>query len=184
MECASSRWFPGSRNMALSARPLDPSEWPIFKDLRLIALQTEPGAFCASYEASAAQSPEEWQNLIQGPGHQVFGLFDDSRLIGITGVVTAREDASGQTALLVMSFILPQYRRQGLSQRLYDVRLQWIRKHPKFKTIVVSHRESNEASRRANQRQGFKFVKRESRTWPDGRTEDELFYQLSVVGNT
>lgn len=164
----------------IAVRALKRAQWAAFRDLRLIALQTEPGVFCASYEDWAAKSPEQWQELLEGPGHQVFGLFDGVRLIGITGVVTAREDASGKTALLVMSFILPEYRGRGLSKLLYDARLQWIRAQGQFTRILVSHRESNQASLRANQRHGFRLVKREPRQWPDGQMEDEVFYELEV----
>ena len=82
--------------------------------------------------------------------------------------------------MLVMSFILPEYRGQGFSRLLYEVRLDWIRLQSKFLTVIVSHRESNIASRKANQKQGFRFVRRETRKWPDGRVEDELFYELPV----
>jgi len=166
---------------AIHIRPLDRTEWAVFKNIRLLALQTEPGVFSASYESWETKSPDEWQNLLAGTGHQAFGLFEGIRLIGITGVVTSRED--GRTAILVMSFILPEYREQGLSRFLYDVRLQWIRSRPEFTKVIVSHRESNEASRKANQRHGFQIVKREARKWPDGITEDEIFYELCLVPN-
>jgi RimJ/RimL family protein N-acetyltransferase len=124
--------------------------------------------------------PEQWQDWIGGPGHQVFGLFDGDRLAGITAVFTSREDPSGETALLAMSFIRPEYRGQGLSAAFYDARLAWVRAHPQFRRVVVSHRQSNEPSRRANQKQGFEFVRRLPRVWPDGGIEDEVFYELRI----
>jgi RimJ/RimL family protein N-acetyltransferase len=62
----------------------------------------------------------------------------------------------------------------------YDARLAWLRQHPRFTRVVVSHRRSNEASRRANQRHGFTFTHTEGRTWPDGAKEDELYYELHL----
>jgi hypothetical protein len=46
--------------------------------------------------------------------------------------------------------------------------------------ILVSHRESNQASFRANQKHGFKFTHKENKTWPDGKTEPDVFYELAL----
>jgi len=165
---------------AIFIRPFDRSEWEIFRNLRLQALTDEPGVFAASYDSAAALSPEEWQDTVQGPDHQVFGLFDEARLIGITAAFTWRDDPSGETALLAMSFIIPEYRGRGLSQLLYEARLIWIRTRSQFRRVVVYHRESNERSRRANQRFGFSVLQRASRKWPDGATEDEVLYELKM----
>jgi RimJ/RimL family protein N-acetyltransferase len=166
--------------ISITVRALEPSEWEIFRDLRLEALRAAPGAFSLSYNEVVAWSPENWQSETKGPDHQVFGLFDDERLIGITGVFTYRGDPTGQTALLAMSFILPSYRGRGLSRMFYDARLAWIRSQPQFRHILVSHRKSNEISRRANQQHGFVQTKSVPHTWPDGDTEDEVFYELEI----
>ena len=130
-------------------RALDPAEWAVFRDFRLQALRAAPGVFITSYDEALVRTPEEWQDTIKGPAHQVFGLFDGELLIGITAAFTSCEDPSGETALLAMSFILPKYRGSGLSRLLYEARLDWIRTNPHFKRVVVSHRLSNEVSRRA-----------------------------------
>src|SRR5262249_318377 len=139
----------------IAIRALAPAEWQRFRDFRLQALKAAPGVFASSYDAEVTKSPEEWQRTISAPTHHAFGLFDGVVLIGITAVFSYREDPSGQTALLAMSFLLPEYRGRGLSRLLYQVRLDWIRASGRFKRVVVSHRASNEASRRANQRHGF-----------------------------
>ncbi len=162
-------------------RALDPAEWEDFKEFRLQALQAAPGVFGSSYQAEVGQTPEEWQATVRGPGNQAFGLFDGDKLIGITAVFTWREDASGKTALLAMSFIEPEHRGAGLSKLLYKARLDWILAQPQFERVVVYHRESNEPSRRANQRHGFRPVSRSSRVWADGTVEDEVFSELQIA---
>lgn len=163
-----------------TVRALDPAEWEMLRDFRLRALQSAPGAFALSYEECVSWSPQQWQAGISAPTHQIFGLFDGEKLIGITGVFTRREDPSGQTALLVMSYIEPEYRGRGLSGKLYDARLDWIRRSGRFHTVHVSHRASNEASRRANQRHGFVKTGAEPFQWPDGTIEDEVHYELKL----
>jgi RimJ/RimL family protein N-acetyltransferase len=161
--------------MSIHIRPLDASEWPAFKTFRLGALKAAPGMFATSYDEAAARSPEAWQANIAGPCHQVFGLFDGTHLIGITGVF-GRAD----TAFLVMSFILPAYRKRGLSAMLYQARLDWIRARGKFKRAVTTIRASNEVSQRVCRAFGFTCIGREARTWPDGSTEDELISELRM----
>jgi RimJ/RimL family protein N-acetyltransferase len=164
----------------ITIRALGASEWEVFKDFRLHALKIAPGVFASSYDDAMTRSPEEWQLLVSGPTHQVFGLFELSRLIGITAVFASREDPSGQTAMLAMSFLSSEYRGRGLSRLFYEARLDWIRMRPQFKRVVVSHRASNEASRRANRKFGFVETGRGPRVWPDGTMEDEIFYELWV----
>jgi RimJ/RimL family protein N-acetyltransferase len=165
---------------SIRIRALESAEWAAFKNFRLQALKATPGMFASSYEAEVGMTPEEWQRTIRGPTHQVFGLFAGEDLIAITAAFTWREDPSGQTALLAMSFILPEYRGRGLSEMLYEARLDWIRTQRRFKRVVVSHRQSNEQSRRAIERHGFLPTGRAQRTWPDGTTEDEIFYELWI----
>jgi RimJ/RimL family protein N-acetyltransferase len=171
---------PGARiarpdKMSIRIRPLHKSEWPAFKTFRLGALKAAPGMFATSYEEAAARSAETWQANIAGPCNQVFGLFDGAHLIGITGVF-----GSGDTAYLVMSFILPAYRRRGLSAMLYQARLEWIRMRREFKRAVTAIRASNEVSQRVCRAFGFTCIGREARTWPDGSMEDELIFELQM----
>ncbi|MES2254219.1 MAG: GNAT family N-acetyltransferase [Pseudomonadota bacterium] len=161
-------------------RALEPSEWEILREFRLASLRDAPGVFATGYDAAAMWLPDDWRAETKGPDHQVFGLFDEKRLIGITATFTYRGDPTGQTALLAMSFILPPYRGRGLSRMFYEARLAWIWAQPQFRRVIVSHRKSNEASRRANQRHGFVQTSTASHTWPDGETEDEIFYELEI----
>jgi len=166
---------------SITTRPLHPTEWVAFRDFRLQALQAAPGVFHSSYEVEVTNTPEQWQRTLANPTSRVFGLFDEEHLVGITAVFPWSEDPSGESAILAMSFLLPEYRGRGLSRLLYKTRLDWTRSQGVFKRIVVSHRASNEASRRAIERHGFLPTRSAPRTWPDGTVEDELFYELQIA---
>ena len=170
-----------SAKSAITIRPLRRSEWSAFKDCRLVALKSAPGMFSTSYEDALARSPVAWQETITGQNHQVFGLFDGTQMIGITGVFGDRENSEAGTAHLVMSFIIPEYRKRGLSRMLFHARLDWIRIHGKFKRAIAKVRASNEVSQRACRHFGFVCIDRTPRTWPDGTTEDELVYELRFL---
>ena len=181
MCCAYSSNSRGEPSLRISIRPFEPAEWKLFRDFRLNALQAAPGSFWGTYEDAMAKADEVWQDYMRRDAtQQVFGLFDEDRLIGITAAFRHRGDPSGETAILAMSYIEPEYRGRGLSRLLYRARLDWIRAQPQLRRVVVSHRESNEISRAANQHFGYKYTGREPHTWPDGLTEDELFYELLI----
>ncbi len=163
-------------------RPLERSDWRALKDLRLHALRTEPGVFFSSHEREVGAADDVWQDLAAGAGGlQVFGAFDGAVLVGITGVFPHRDDPTGATAALGMTYLRPDYRRRGLSALFYETRLRWIREQPRFTRVAVSHRRSNEASRRAIERARFVRLGALSRTWPDGGVEDELQYELRLA---
>jgi RimJ/RimL family protein N-acetyltransferase len=79
-----------------------------------------------------------------------------------------------------MSYIEPAYRGRGLSDLLYTAALDWIREHPRFKSVMAAMRASNAASRRACERHGFAAIETALRTWPDATTEDEVIYELRL----
>jgi RimJ/RimL family protein N-acetyltransferase len=105
-------------------------------------------------------------------------LFDDETPIGITGVAVDRDDPSKRTAIFWGSWLKPDYRGRGLSKLMYEKRIEWARAHATVRRIVVSHRASNEASKHANQKHGFIFMRSHEKTWVDGVTEDEVYYEL------
>lgn len=164
----------------LTVRALALAEWELFREFRFAALKDAPGAFATSYVQAAERTPEIWQSLVTGPTNQIFGLFDGDHLVGITGAFASPDDRSGETATLVMSYLVPAYRGRGLSRLLYAAALDWTRAHPRFRRVIVAMRASNAASRRACERHGFAPVRTATRTWPDGATEDEMIYELRL----
>ncbi|MGZ9097214.1 MAG: GNAT family N-acetyltransferase [Micavibrio sp.] len=166
--------------MKITIRPLQSSEWVLLQEIRLKALKTNPQVFSSSYETEKNLSPDEWKSWLTQDNKCVFGLFDQQKIIGLTSIFTLRDDPTGQTALLATSYIEPEYRGQGLSRMFYEARLGWVKTQPQFRKIVVSHRESNEASRRANQSFGFQYIGRRPHIWPDGVSEDEIMYELKA----
>ncbi len=82
-----------------------------------------------------------------------------------------------------MSYLLPEYRGRGLSRLFYEARLRWIVEQERFERVVVSHRRSNEPSKRANERFGFVMTGTARTTWPDGTDDDELLYELRLERN-
>lgn len=170
--------FTRARGELLIVRQLQASDPELFQTFRLMSLQTCPGMFSSSYDREKDLPLTHWEELLADPFGTVFGLFGGAEMVGLTAIYTDRSDPTGETVAVAMSYIREDFRGRGLSVLRYEARLEWARSRPQLKCIRVGHRASNEASRRANQRHGFKLISRSSRVWPDGSQDDHLKYEL------
>lgn len=167
--------------MTVTIRPLAPVEWEAFRDIRLAALAESPGNFFATL-ADARDGPQErWLEMLESDDGVVFGLFDDARLVGLTAVYVDRAIAARDTAGLGMTWVAPGWRGRGLSAMIYAARIAWARERG-LRRIIVSHRASNEPSRRAMLAAGFREIARRPHRWPDGVEEDDVAYELALTG--
>jgi RimJ/RimL family protein N-acetyltransferase len=161
----------------MNIRPLLPSEWEMFRDMRLLALKSSPGMFETTYAQAAARTEADWRALLGPEQQQIFGQFEDDKLSGISGVFTSRDEEA--TAQLVMHFILPEYRGRRFAALFYQAGIGWARSRG-LRRITVAARESNAPSLGAMRAAGFRQIGREQHTWPDGATEDELWYEMKL----
>lgn len=160
-----------------SIRHFSEEDWSRYRDMRLEALQEEPSFFCTPYAQEAQRTDEEWQQFISNPRTAIFGLYHGDELIGITGIDALRDEP--MTAKMFASYIREAHRGKGLSAMLYEARIHWARDR-RFEKLVVSHRAGNVVSKAANQRHGFRYTHTEPRDWPDGTSEDNVFYALDL----
>lgn len=166
--------------MTVTIRQSTLEDWPVIKDVRLRALQTDPGVFGSNYAREAAWNDGDWRDWAAHPDIGVFILREGGAPIGMTAISIDKYDPSKRHAILWGSWLDPTYRGRGLSHMMYEARLDWAQAHPTCDQIVVSHRASNVKSKRANQKHGFIYTHTEDQTWPDGVTEDRVFYTLAV----
>ena len=164
--------------MNYSIRQLTADDWRVFSEIRLLALQTDPNVFGSTYEREVKFTESEWRESLSNPDSGVFVVFDEAGPVGMTGVAVYRDDPSRKTAVLWGSWLTPGARRKGLSRLLYEARIGWAGDHPSVERIIVSHRESNVASKFANQKFGFVATHTTEKVWNDGVTEKEFHYEL------
>lgn len=165
--------------MTIIIRALEPPDWKIFRSLRLKALQNHPGNFLDEYTKSEGQPESYWQEMLDGNGKKIFGLFDGKTLIGIGGVWIEEAPEVGQFAAFHMMFIEDEYRGKKLSRLLYEERIKFARDSG-VNAAYVSHRKSNDASKFANQKFGFKLHREDKIVWPDGQEEIDCIYKLDL----
>jgi RimJ/RimL family protein N-acetyltransferase len=130
-------------------RQLGADEWPLFRQMRLTALQSDERYFTDSHADAEAWPDEKWQGLMENAA--IFVAFDGGAPVGLGAISCEGED----TAELWAAFVLPAYRKRGLQTRLLEARIAWARAQPGVRRVTVAHREDNPISRQAILRAGF-----------------------------
>lgn len=161
-------------------RPLALEDWKIFREIRIEAVSKHPGNFFAKPDDVAQRPDSDWKETLSGDTMKVFGLFNQDKIIGLTGLCLQNGDKDPETGILVMSYIIPQYRGRGLSALFYRARIEWALQNTNLKRLIVSHRENNEPSRLAMVKAGFQLTKKEKVLWPDGTEDWDWNYELSL----
>lgn len=161
----------------ITLKRLAPAQWQEYRAIRLEALQSDPGMYGSSYAKEMAYTDAHWPAFLADESRALFGLYDDTTLVGLTGITLKKENVTN--AVLVSSYIREAYRGRGLSQLFFRARFHWAReKHCRL--LLVSHRAGNAASAAAIQAAGFRYSHAEAATWPDGGSEDALYYSLEL----
>lgn len=156
-------------------------DWQTFKAMRLEALSKHENFFAFSYESALAKEDSFWQEkLLDVDKAAIFGLYDEDKSIGLTAIFRNWTGLEG-VAVLAMSYIRDEYRKRGLSEKLYQARIDWAKAQDDIHTLTVGHRNGNDASRGANQKLGFKFVRiEEDHDYGDGTKGQNHIYELKI----
>lgn len=166
--------------MNISIRKIAEPDWQTFREIRLNALESDPKVFGSNYGKEVNKSEQDWKDWTGAKYQAIFFVCDDEKPIGMTGIFIPQDTVEKSKAVLWGSWLAPEYRRKGLSELMYKARIDWAKQQPEIRRIEVSHRESNLASKYANQKHGFKFIKEEDRVWHDGTTEKDVIYELKI----
>jgi ribosomal protein S18 acetylase RimI-like enzyme len=110
----------------IAIEPITPQNLPLFKELRLRALQEAPYAFGSTYAREAAFTDFEWAarldrwNGFRGVG---FIALDSGSPCGIAG--TLLDEKNPERADLVSMWTAPSHRQTGVGRLLVKRVLEW-----------------------------------------------------------
>jgi RimJ/RimL family protein N-acetyltransferase len=153
------------------------SDWKLYRAIRLKALAISPAVYGSHYQLEWEFDDQYWIDRLENDKNAIWGLYHKDELVGVTAANSNPDDP--EEVRFTHSFILPEHRGKGLSALFYKARIDWARERH-IKTVIVTHRGGNDASRAANQRHGFQYTHTERRLWPDGEEDDHLFYKLKL----
>jgi ribosomal protein S18 acetylase RimI-like enzyme len=101
---------------------------PIFKDIRLRALQDSPTAFSSTYAEESKLTDAGWvKRATQWSGAKSIGYLalDDRAAVGIAAGILNQTEPS--CADLVSMWVAPTHRRKGIGRMLVDAVVVWAR---------------------------------------------------------
>lgn len=112
-------------------RTLLPSDWPVYRDLRLRALAEAPYAFGSTHGEEAQRTDDAWAARLAGPAlgqHRQAWPFV-AALDGVpVGLAWVKLDGAGtDTASLYQVWVAPQARGRGVGAALLDAAIAWAR---------------------------------------------------------
>jgi ribosomal protein S18 acetylase RimI-like enzyme len=108
---------------------------PVFKAIRLRALQDTPSAFGSTYARESQLNDEEWRNrVIRWSGERGAGFLamEENDACGIAGSFLDPHDAT--RAQLISMWTAPSHRQRGIGRMLVDEVAAWA--HGRRATIL------------------------------------------------
>ena len=162
-------------------RPALFADMTAFKQLRLRALHDHPIAFTADYETHLGADEAFWRNYFNFDGSgMVYFAVHEGNLIGMTGIRLGSSPKTRHSALIWGVYLLPEWRRGGLAERLITVCLDWANASGAVvaRLGVVG---GNEPALRCYRRCGFEVYGTEPKAvYYDGKFYDELLMSRSL----
>ena len=107
----------------VEVRQLEASDWALYKEIRLRALQDSPDSFCASFDNEAAFTDEHWQERLGTDGSAYLIAELDGNVIGLVcGVLPSTNDAYGN---IYQMWVDPEFRGNGVGKVLLARIIHW-----------------------------------------------------------
>lgn len=163
-------------------RPIEPTEGPELRAIRLRALADSPEAFGSTLEETARRPMSYWEMRARGDtGSQSSTLFIAEAGSGWVGLVGGFVDKEGEdhSAELISMWVDPAHRGQGIGARLVEQVIEWARSHGAV-SVSLWVTDGNDSAEELYARCGFRRTG-EAQPHPsqDGLQEQRMVYELS-----
>ena len=175
----------------MNIRQLSEKDWKEYWRLRLIALKNHPEAFGASYEEYANQTDEylydRFANSYLSPAEEsvIFGAFDDSRLVGVMGIVREKNRKQRHKATVWGVYVEDSYRGQGVAQQLMSEVIHVGEKWDGVLQLMLSAEKNNLSAVKLYTSFGFEEYGVEPRfSLIDGVFYDEMYMIKYLSGKS
>lgn len=140
----------------MEIRKLQSSDAEKYFVLRLEALQTNPEAFASSYEEESKNTPEIYQNRLEGDFSYTFGAFEQEELIGVASLVLEQKNKIKHRGNIYGVYVTPEKRGFGVARKIMEVSIKKARQLEGVEQIHLTVTASNEPAKKLYQSLGFK----------------------------
>jgi ribosomal protein S18 acetylase RimI-like enzyme len=140
----------------ITIRPIVAGDVTVFREVRLRALKDTPLAFGSTFERESALTEEQWVERTlrwqTDPATRAFLAFDGDCCVGLVGSFTVEEKPD--RLWVIMMWVAPEVRRQGVGQRLLAAVEEFARGR-KMAEIGLEVNNCNQAAYELYRREGY-----------------------------
>jgi ribosomal protein S18 acetylase RimI-like enzyme len=156
--------------------------------LRLCALETDPGSFAESPEELRKTSVEEYALRLRNGGSEnfVYGAFEGKKLVGMTGFYREKGLKLNHKGHIWGVFVLPSARGKGVGRALLTSVIREARLLPGIRSVLLTVASPQAAARHLYEELGFRTFGIEPRSLRVGGRyldEDHMLLEFNDAGN-
>jgi ribosomal protein S18 acetylase RimI-like enzyme len=158
-------------------RRLVPGDAPLYREIRLEALQRSPEAFGSSFEQECSQSLAQFEEVLTRS--DVFGAFRETDLVGMAGYRTQAGAKRAHKGFLWGMYVRASVRGTGIAKCLVEAVLDHARE--RVELVQLSVVKENETAQRLYRSCGFVAYGHEVHALKqDGRYYDEVLMAVAL----
>ena len=136
----------------IEVKKLPAERWKEYRDLRLMALQTDPSAFGSAYEEEKDFTKVQWEQRMP---NALFAISEGIP-VGMIVYVINNKIKTKHVANIYGVYVKKEFRRQGIGNMLMESALKLIRKNPDVIKISLAVNPVQKAALRFYEKHGFK----------------------------
>jgi ribosomal protein S18 acetylase RimI-like enzyme len=158
-------------------RRLMPADAPLYREIRLEALQQAPAAFGSTFEQERSQSLAQFEEVLAKA--DVFGAFRGKDLLGMAGYRTQVGAKRAHKGLLWGMYVRSGARGTGVAKPLVEAVLAHARE--RVELVQLSVVSDNEVAQRLYRSCGFVTYGHEAHSLKqDGRYYDQVLMAVAL----
>ncbi|NQW12369.1 MAG: GNAT family N-acetyltransferase [Alphaproteobacteria bacterium] len=142
--------------MTVTIRKFAPDDWPLYRAIRLEALQREPQVYGTGLHQARAYTDDDWRQRLVNPDAGTFGALDGDAAIGMAGWFLAPGANQRHQASVIGVYVRDGYRGRAIGRRLVEATVADAETRAEDVNLHVA--TTNEPARRLYETLGFRVV--------------------------
>lgn len=129
-------------------RRLTVDDLPVFRGIRLEALELEPQAFGDSFSVLSKKKDNYWKKELSNKWKTWYGVFNNNELVGIGSIKFVKSLKFNHIAHLSGIYVKKDQRGKGIGKLLFKTRIDEAFKNEKIKKLklIVNTSQTNAIS--------------------------------------
>ena len=158
---------------------LNPDQWKEYKEIRLLALKTDPIAFGESYEREEKKSEQEIREKLSDPNYKAYVVKVGDKVCALATYNLYLPGRVTHQAQIHAVFTDLKFRRQGLGKKILEKIKSDLHENPITSRVSLSVSTTQEGAIKMYEEAGFeKFGVGHKELKVDGKYYDLVYMEL------